>query len=113
MSGARIGAGDWLIATGVAAILVVAGMTGQHPDSGAAAIGYALLAAGGLALAARRRAPVAVLVVTGLCAWGYQAAGFDVFAVAYLIAVYAAMRAGRRWVTVAASVIMLVTLPFA
>ncbi|MEU0459792.1 histidine kinase, partial [Streptomyces sp. NPDC006129] len=73
--------------------------------------GYALLAAGGLALAARRRAPIAVLAVTGLCAVGYQAAGFDVPAVAYLFAVYAAVRAGHRTVTVAASVAVLGLLP--
>ena len=69
--------------------------------------------AGGLALAARRRAPVAVLAVTGLCAVGYQAVGFDVPAVAYLFAVYAAVRAGHRVVTVAASVVMLAALPLA
>jgi signal transduction histidine kinase len=72
-----------------------------------------LLVAGGLALAARRRAPVAVLAVTGLCAVGYQAAGFDVPAVAYLFAVYAAVRAGHRTVTVVMSVAMLAALPFA
>ncbi|MGI5242010.1 sensor histidine kinase [Dactylosporangium sp. CA-139066] len=112
MGAARTGLGDWLIAAGAAAILVVAGLSGE----GAAApapVGYALLAAGGLALAARRRAPVAVLVVTGACAVGYRAAGFNVFAVAYLVAVYAAMRAGRRAVTVVASVAVLVALPLA
>jgi signal transduction histidine kinase len=72
-----------------------------------------LLAVGGLALAARSRAPVPVLVVSGLCALGYQAAGFDVPAVAYLFAVYAAMRAGHRIITVAASVALLATLPLA
>jgi signal transduction histidine kinase len=71
------------------------------------------LAAGGLALAARRRAPVPVLAITGLCAVGYQAAGFDVPAVAYLFAVYAAVRAGHRAITVAASVTMLAALPVA
>jgi signal transduction histidine kinase len=44
---------------------------------------------------------------------GYQAAGFDVFAVAYLVAVYSAVRAGRRTATVAVSVLMLVALPLA
>ncbi|GAB3885571.1 hypothetical protein GCM10027612_21200 [Microbispora bryophytorum subsp. camponoti] len=58
-----------------------------------------------------RRAPVPVLAVTGLCAVGYQAAGFDVPAVAYLFAVYAAMRAGHRVITVAASVTMPAALP--
>ncbi|WP_433366372.1 histidine kinase [Actinoplanes sp. CA-142083] len=104
---------DWLIAAGTAAILVVAGAAEHRPATGAGLLGYALLAVGGLALVTRRRFPVAVLVITGLCAWGYQAMGFDVFAIAYLIAVYAAMRAGRRWATVAASVLMLGTLPLA
>ncbi|WP_432994699.1 sensor histidine kinase [Dactylosporangium sp. CA-233914] len=113
MSGVRIGAGDWLIAVGVAAILVVSGLSEHHPAAGLDAVGYALLTAGGLALAARRSAPVAVLVVTGLCAVGYRAAGFNVFAVAYLVAVYAAMRAGRRAATVASSVLVLAALPLA
>ncbi|MFI7469823.1 sensor histidine kinase [Nonomuraea sp. NPDC049646] len=110
-----VGAGviDWLIAAGVAAALVVTGLSGQPSVPSLAPLGYALLAAGGLALAARRRAPVPVLAVTGLCAVGYQAAGFDVPAVAYLFAVYAAMRAGRRLVTVAASVLVLALLPLA
>jgi signal transduction histidine kinase len=122
MSRAKVVVGDWALAAGVAAILVLTGLAGEHPATGLRGpnavlgpdlLGYALLAAGGLALAARRRAPVAVLAATGLCAVGYQAAGFDVAAVGYLIAVYAAMRAGRRTVTVVASAIMLAALPLA
>ena len=113
-TGGRIGrVTDWAIAVGVAAILLVTGLSGQHSATDLDLLGYALLVAGGLALAARRRAPVAVLAVTGLCAVGYQAAGFDVPAVAYLFAVYAAVRAGHRTVTVVASVIMLAALPLA
>ena len=97
----------------MAAILLVTGLSGQHSATNLDLLGYALLTAGGLALAARRRAPVPVLAVTGLCAVGYQAAGFDVPAVAYLFAVYAAVRAGHRTVTVVASVIMLAALPLA
>ncbi|MEU6789641.1 histidine kinase [Nonomuraea angiospora] len=104
---------DWAIAGGVAAALLVTGLSGQRSATYLDLLGYALLAAGGLALAARRRAPVPVLVVTGLCAAGYQAAGFDVPAVAYLFAVYAAVRAGHRTVTVAMSVAMLAVLPLA
>jgi signal transduction histidine kinase len=111
MSRGRIG--DWVIAVGVAATLLVAGLSGQHPPTDLDPLGYALLLAGGLSLAARRRAPVIVLAVTGLCALGYQAVGFDVPVVAYLFAVYAAVRAGHRIVTVAGSVIMLATLPLA
>ncbi|WP_329082954.1 MULTISPECIES: sensor histidine kinase [unclassified Streptosporangium] len=111
--GVRAGVGDWVIAAGVAAALLVTGLSGQRSATGLDVLGYALLAAGGLVLAARRRAPVPVLAVTGLCAVGYQAAGFDVPAVAYLFAVYAAVRAGHRAVTVAASVAMLAALPLA
>ncbi|WP_179819742.1 histidine kinase [Streptosporangium sandarakinum] len=104
---------DWAIAVGMAAALLVTGLAGRHPATGPGLLGYALLAAGGLALAARRRAPVSVLAVTGLCVVGYQAAGFDVPAVPYLFAVYAAVRAGHRTVTVAASVAVLALLPLA
>jgi hypothetical protein len=83
----QIGVSDWVIAVGVAAILLVTGLSGQRPATILDLLGYVLLTAGGLALAARRRAPVPVLAVTGLCAVGYQAAGVDVPAVAYLFAV--------------------------
>ncbi|MEH1058321.1 histidine kinase [Micromonospora sp. CPCC 206171] len=97
----------------MAAALLAAGLSGQQSATNADLLGYALLAAGGLALAARRRAPVPVLAATGLCAVAYQAAGVDVPAVAYLFAVYAAVRAGHRIITVAASVILLAALPLA
>lgn len=111
--GFRARGGDWAIAVGVAAALLITGISGQRSATGLGLLGYALLGAGGLALAARRRAPVAVLAVTGLCSVGYQAAGFDVPAVAYLFAVYAAVRAGHRAVTVGASVAVLALLPLA
>lgn len=109
--GVPAGVRDWVIAVGVAAALLVTGLSGQHSATSIGLLGYALLVAGGLALAARRRAPVPVLAVTGLCAVGYQAADFDVPAVAYLFAVYAAVRAGHRIITVVASVTMVAALP--
>ncbi|MFH8803994.1 sensor histidine kinase [Streptomyces sp. NPDC017936] len=112
-TGVRDRVGDWVIAVGVAAALLVTGLSERHSPTNLGLLGYALLTAGGLVLAARRRAPVAVLAVAGLCAVGYQAAGFDVPAVAYLFAVYAAVRAGHRTITVAVSVAMLAALPFA
>ncbi|MFF8595810.1 sensor histidine kinase [Streptomyces sp. NPDC015220] len=112
-SRARARVGDCVIAVGVAAALLVTGLSGQRSATDLNVLGYVPLTAGGLALAARRRAPVAVLAVTGLCAVGYQAAGFDVPAVAYLFAVYAAVRAGHRTTTVVASVVMLAVLPLA
>ncbi|GAA0579571.1 sensor histidine kinase [Actinomadura livida] len=111
--GVRAAAIDWGIAGCMAAALLVTGLSERHSAAGPDLLGYALLVAGGLALALRRRAPVPVLVVTGLCAVGYQAAGFDVPAVAFLFAVYAAVRAGHRVVTVAASVLLLAVLPVA
>ncbi|MFD8077924.1 sensor histidine kinase [Streptomyces sp. NPDC059718] len=108
--GVPAGVGDWAIALGVAALLLSTGLPKAHPGTNPDVIGYVLLSAGGLALAARRRAPLTVLVITGLCAVGYQAAGFDVLSVPYLVAVYGAVRAGHRAVTVAASVTMLVAL---
>ncbi|MFF0837883.1 MULTISPECIES: sensor histidine kinase [unclassified Streptomyces] len=111
--GVRTWVGDWVLAVGVTAALLVTGLSGQRSATNLALLGYALLTVGGLALVARRRVPIAVLAVTGLCAVGYQADGFDVPAVAYLFAVYAAVREGHRTVTVAASVVMLALLPLA
>ncbi|MFJ9444663.1 histidine kinase [Kitasatospora sp. NPDC101235] len=109
----RAAAMDWAIAVGVAATLLVTGLAGRHSGTRLDPLGPVLLAAGGLALVARRRAPLPVLAATGLCTVGYQATGFDVPAVAYLFAVYAAVRAGHRAVTVVASVAMLAALPVA
>ncbi|MEU8529167.1 MULTISPECIES: sensor histidine kinase [Streptomyces] len=112
-SGVPDGVRDAAIAVGVAATLLITGLSGRHSAAGLDLLGYVLLAAGGLALVARRRTPVPVLIVTALCAVGYQAAGFDVPAVAFLFAVYAAVREGRRVVTAVTSVAVLATLPLA
>ncbi|MGW7412012.1 sensor histidine kinase [Streptomyces sp. NPDC054863] len=104
---------DGAIAVGVAALLLVTGLSGPHPSGGSEALGSALLAVGALALAARRRAPLVVLAVAGLSAVGYQAAGFEVLAVSFLVAVYSAVRAGHRAVAVAASLGLLAGLHLA
>ncbi len=74
--------------------------------------GARLRAAGGrrLALAAYRRAPLGVLAVTGVCAVGCLAAGFDALAVSYLVAVYGAVRAGHRKITLVVSVALVAVL---
>ncbi|MFI8092347.1 sensor histidine kinase [Streptomyces sp. NPDC086080] len=105
------GVGDWAIAAGVAALLLGGGLSGPHPAGGRELLGSVLLAAGGLVLAARRRAPRVVLAVTGLCAVGHLAAGFDVLAVSYLVAVHGAVRTGHRTVALAGSAGLLVVLP--
>jgi len=113
MSSARIGVRDGLVGVGVAAILLITGLSADRSGTALDPLGFALLIAGGLALTARRRAPVAVLILTGACAVGYRAAGFEVFAVAYLVAVYGAVRAGRRTTAIVVSVVVLAALPAA
>ncbi|MFK4865664.1 sensor histidine kinase [Streptomyces sp. CSMPJR101] len=106
----RAGLTDWATALGVAALLLGTGLSGPHPSGARELLGSALLAAGGLTLAGRRRAPLEVLVITGLCAVGYLGAGFEALAVPYLVAVYGSVRAGHRAVTLAVSVGLLVAL---
>lgn len=113
MARERIGFGDWAVAVGTAAVLLAAALSGEHSPTGPNTAGCTLAVAGGLALAARRRAPVAVLVATGVCTAGSQAAGVDVPAVAFLVAVYSAMRAGHRVATASAAVAVLAALPLA
>ncbi|MFD5243915.1 histidine kinase [Amycolatopsis sp. NPDC058340] len=102
---------DWAIAVGVTAVLVVTALSDEDTTTGLGPLGHVALVAGGLALAAHRRAPLTVLAVTAVCALGYQAVGFTVPAVAYLVAVYAAVRAGHRIAAVAGSVLLIVALP--
>jgi signal transduction histidine kinase len=104
---------NWVVALGVTAALLSTALTNDHPTTDFEALGYALVVISGLALAATRRAPVAVLIVTGLCALAYNVIGFEVAAVAYLFAVYSAVRSGYRLVTLVTSLTMLVSLPFA
>ncbi|WP_406422710.1 sensor histidine kinase [Streptomyces sp. NBC_00873] len=104
---------DWVIAICVAAVLLVTALARDHPATDLDLLGYALVVTSGLTLVVRRWAPVPVLAVTGLCVVGYNAVGFEVPAVAYLFAVYAAVRSGHRLITVLVSVALLTALPFA
>ena len=110
-SGLRRTVTDWALAGCVAATTLVTALSADRPGTSLEPLGWVLLMAGGLALAARRRAPIAALAATGICALGHQAVGFDVPALAYLVAVYSAVRAGHRVVTVVVSVVMLAALP--
>ncbi|MFD8202068.1 sensor histidine kinase [Streptomyces sp. NPDC059701] len=105
--------GDYVIAIGLAAVLLVTALSGDHAATDLAPLGYALVVTSGLTLVVRRRAPVLALVVTGLCVVGYNAVGFEVPAVAFLFAVYTAVRSGRGPLTVLVCVVMLLGLPFA
>jgi signal transduction histidine kinase len=113
MGRVRIGVRDGVIAVGLTAALLITALSGQHGPTILGPLGYLLVVAGGLSLAACRWSPVTVLAVSGVCALGHQVVGLDVPAVAYLFAVYAVVRAGHRIVAVAGSVVMLAALPFA
>ena len=102
---------DVAVAAAVAGSSVLTWAVAERSAAAPDAVAYALLAAGGLALAAGRRAPVGVLVVTGLLAVTHRAVGVDVPAVAFLFAVYAAMRSGHRLATAAVSVTVLAAFP--
>lgn len=100
---------DAAVAVGLTAVLVAGELIADRAGPGP--FGWALLVAGGLSLAARRRAPVAVLAVTGASALACLALGSAVPAVAFLVAVYAAVRAGHRVAAAAGSVLLLAALP--
>jgi hypothetical protein len=104
MGGGRFGVParvrDGATALGAAALLLGTGLSEEPSGAAPDVPGYALPAAGALALVARRRAPPAVLAVTGLCAAGYPAAGFGMLSVPYLAqctARYGPGAAPSRW----------------
>jgi signal transduction histidine kinase len=96
---------DWrdaALALGSAVVLVVAAPQGRAGGNDLDAFGYLLLVAASLVLVGRRRAPVAVLVVVLACVLGYHLRDYpEVAAVPVLVAVYTAVRAGHRALTVA------------
>ncbi|MGY0234401.1 sensor histidine kinase [Longispora urticae] len=104
---------DGAVAVGVAAMTLVSGLSGQHPSTALGLPGCALLAASGLILTVRRRAPVAVLAATGLFTVGYLALGFGSPALGYLFAVFTAVRAGHRVAALGSTVLLLVAIPAA
>ncbi|MDA2809773.1 histidine kinase [Nocardiopsis sp. RSe5-2] len=111
--GAARAAVDGAIAVGMAAALVAAALAEQRPQGGAGLLAVGLAAASGLVLAGRRRAPAPVLAATAALAAGYQAAGLDLPAAAFLVALYTAVRAGRRAAAAAWALGLLVALPLA
>ncbi|MFE5474204.1 sensor histidine kinase [Nocardia sp. NPDC056541] len=113
MSRARIDIADGAVAVAVTAVLLGTGLSAHRDPADLDVLGYALLTIAGLSLAMARQAPVAVLAMSGSAVLGYQATGFDVPAIGFLVAVYATVRAGQRLVAVAGSILLVLTLPFA
>lgn len=112
MSRGRFGTWDWVAALAVTAVSFVGGSVSAPEQARLVPLGCGLLAVAGMSLVARSRAPVVVLVVTGGCTLGCLATGLGgPVALAFLVAVHAAVRVGRRAITVAVSVAMLVAVP--
>ncbi len=89
---------DALLPLAIAAALVPAVLIAPPASRRLDPLGWALLLAGALALAARRRAPVTVLLFTTACLVGYNVRGYPGAAAAFpmLIALYTAVRQGDR-----------------
>jgi signal transduction histidine kinase len=90
------------LALALAAVVATGSLIAPPSSTKLDALGYALLVVGALSLAARRRAPVAVVLVTTACVLGYYARDYpgNSAAVAVLAAVYTAVRAGHRRIAV-------------
>jgi signal transduction histidine kinase len=89
---------DAYLVIGAAATALVGALIAPASARALDAFGYALLLTGAVALGARRRAPVAVVLVTTVCVSGYLVLGYPGAAAAFpvLVAIYTAVRAGRH-----------------
>jgi signal transduction histidine kinase len=104
---------DLVIAVSVTAMTLVAAFTGDHDNAHFDLLAYAAMLISGVALATSRHYPVLALMVTAISALIYNGLGFPVAAVAYLFAVYFAVRLGRRLITLVVSVCLIALLPVA
>ncbi|MCO5999606.1 sensor histidine kinase [Actinoallomurus rhizosphaericola] len=105
---------DLIISVAVAAVALIGAAIAPPGRTGLDAFGYLLLLAGSAALLARRRAPVPVLLVTTACVVAYLVRGYPGVAAAepVMVALFTAMRAGRRVVVLvpkAALVVVVIT----
>src|SRR3954452_22147381 len=91
-------ASDLIVSTAVAAVALIGAAIAPPGRTGLDALGYLLLLAGSAALVARRRAPVAVLLVTTACVLAYLVRGYPGIAAAepVMVALFTAARAGHR-----------------
>jgi signal transduction histidine kinase len=107
--GPREWLGDAAFAVLVAALAVSLVTIAPPAGSDVDPLGYVLVVIGSLALAARRRAPVAVLLVSTGCVLTYQMLGYPgvVAGLPVLVAIYTAVRAGHRLIAAAVTTIAL------
>ncbi|MEV5081332.1 sensor histidine kinase [Streptomyces sp. NPDC056159] len=93
---------DAVTAGAVAVISLVSSVVAVPDRTGLDALGYLLVLVAGLTLTARHRFPVAVVATTLVCLFAYHLRGYpgDGAAVPVLVAIYTAVLAGHRLVTV-------------
>lgn len=112
MGRGRFGAWDWVVAAAVTGVSLVGAAMAAREHPPLAPLGVTLLALAGMSLVARGRAPVAVLVVTACGTLGCLAIGVGgPVSLAFLVAVWSAVRAGNRTLTVVVAVAMLAAVP--
>jgi signal transduction histidine kinase len=102
--GRRIDKRDVALALALAAFVTAVAPLGRAGSTGLDALAYVLLAVSALVLVARHRAPAAVLTVGTACVLVYQLRGYpheEIAALPLLVAVYTAVRAGHRVLTIA------------
>lgn len=105
------GTADRVVAVAVTVASLVGAVVAPGPAP-LAALGYGLLVVIGMSLVASTRAPVAVLALTAAGTLGGVAAGTGgPVALAFLVAVHAAVRAGHRTAAVVVSIAMLAAVP--
>jgi signal transduction histidine kinase len=97
---ARPPASDLMLSTAVAGMALIGVLIAPPGRTSLDALGYLLLLAGSAALLARRRAPVAVLIVTTACVLAYLVRGYPGVTAAgpVMVALFTATRAGHRLV---------------
>jgi signal transduction histidine kinase len=95
-----------VLATVVAAVQLASAWIAGQGTGRLDTLAYLLAAAGSLVLIAARRAPVAVLLVAGACASAYELRAYPgiVIGLPVLLAVYFAVRNGRRPASLVAAV---------
>ncbi|MEU4402958.1 sensor histidine kinase [Streptosporangium sp. NPDC023963] len=100
---------DAALAGGIALLLVAGTLAGPAQGAPHGPAEYALLLAGALSLAVRRRFPAVVALVTAVCmtAYSVRAGTGPPAAFPVLVAVYTAVLTGRRAAAVAASAVFL------
>jgi signal transduction histidine kinase len=100
---------DAAIAIGLALIQLASAALVGRGISGLDPLAYVLLLGATLSLVARRRAPVAVLLVATACVLGYELRGYPgiVIGLPVLVAVYTAVLAGRWLAALAAATLLI------